>query len=91
MEELEPYLEEGLKAVAQARGLTVTIRGKGPDLFSRLYEYHPGLVREVVARFFDVSSEAPGPMVPEKILGSPCRTGPPISAPGVPTGPCIMR
>ena len=33
VEELEPYLEESLKAVAQTRGLTVTIRGKGPDLF----------------------------------------------------------
>ena len=64
VEELEPYLEEGLKAVAQARGLTVTIRGKGPDLFSRLYEYHPGLVREVIARFFGVALEPPAPAGP---------------------------
>ena len=91
VEELEPYLEEGLKAVAQARGLSLTIRGKGPDLFSRLYEYHPSLVREVIARFFNVACEAPAPLVPEKVLTSPCRTGPPIFAPAAPTGPCIMR
>ncbi|MDD2604476.1 MAG: indolepyruvate ferredoxin oxidoreductase subunit alpha, partial [Desulfobacteraceae bacterium] len=38
VEEGEPYLEEGARAAAQAAGLTVAIRGKGPDLFSRLYE-----------------------------------------------------
>jgi indolepyruvate ferredoxin oxidoreductase alpha subunit len=84
VEELEPYLEEGLKAVAQARGLPVTIRGKGPDLFSRLYEYHPGLVREVMARFFDVSLEAPTPMVPEKLLGQPLPDRPPNLCAGCP-------
>ena len=84
VEELEPYLEEGLKAVAQTRGLTVTIRGKGPDLFSRLYEYHPGLVREVVGRFFGVASEAPGPIVPEQILGQPLPDRPPNLCAGCP-------
>jgi indolepyruvate ferredoxin oxidoreductase alpha subunit len=84
VEELEPYLEEGLKAVAQARGFPVTIRGKGPDLFSRLYEYHPGLVREVVARFFGVSSAAPEPIAPEKILGQPLPDRPPNLCAGCP-------
>jgi indolepyruvate ferredoxin oxidoreductase, alpha subunit len=84
VEELEPYLEEGLKAVAQARGLTLTIRGKGPGLFSRLYEYHPGLVREVVARFFAVPAAAPGPLVPEQILGEPLPDRPPNLCAGCP-------
>jgi indolepyruvate ferredoxin oxidoreductase alpha subunit len=84
VEELEPYLEDALKAVAQVRGLTVTIRGKGPGLFSRLYEYHPGLVREVVARFFDAASEAPCPLVPEKILGQPLPDRPPNLCSGCP-------
>ncbi|MBW1992642.1 MAG: hypothetical protein JRI59_11160, partial [Deltaproteobacteria bacterium] len=44
VEELEPYLEEGIKAIAQEKGLGVPIRGKGGDLFSRLYEYYPDLV-----------------------------------------------
>jgi indolepyruvate ferredoxin oxidoreductase alpha subunit len=84
VEELEPYLEEGLRAVAQARGLTVTIRGKGPGLFSRLYEYHPGLVREVMARFFGVFWEASEPILPEKILGQPLPDRPPNLCPGCP-------
>ncbi len=54
VEELEPLLEDGLKALAQTHGLTTLIAGKRPDLFSRLYEFHPGLVRDVIARFFDI-------------------------------------
>jgi indolepyruvate ferredoxin oxidoreductase alpha subunit len=84
VEELEPYLEEGLKAVAQARGLTVTIRGKGPELFSRLYEYHPALVRQIIARFFGVSYEAPELLVPEAILGQTLPDRPPNLCPGCP-------
>ncbi len=84
VEELEPYLEEGLKAVAQARGLNLTIRGKGPDLFSRLYEYHPSLVREVIARFFNVAYEAPAPLVPDKGLDQPLPDRPPNLCAGCP-------
>jgi indolepyruvate ferredoxin oxidoreductase alpha subunit len=84
VEELEPYLEDGLKAIAQERGLQVTIRGKGPGLFSRLYEYHPGLVREVAARFFDVAAAAPVPLVPEKILEQPLPDRPPNLCAGCP-------
>ena len=58
VEELEPFLEEAVKAIAQDRGLTVPIRGKGPGFFSRLYEYHPGLVRQMIAR---VSGSRSGP------------------------------
>ena len=84
VEELEPYLEEGLKAIAQERGLPVTIRGKGPGLFSRLYEYHPGLVREVAGRFFDTAPEAPAPLVPEQVLGQPLPDRPPNLCAGCP-------
>jgi indolepyruvate ferredoxin oxidoreductase alpha subunit len=54
VEEGEPYLEEGARAAAQAAGLTVPIRGKGPDLFSRLYEFDPALVRRRLAAYFGV-------------------------------------
>ena len=54
VEELEPLLEEGLQVLAQTHGLTTSIAGKRPDLFSRLYEYHPRLVREVIARYFEI-------------------------------------
>jgi indolepyruvate ferredoxin oxidoreductase, alpha subunit len=84
VEELEPYLEEALKAIAQTRGLTLTIRGKSPEGFSRLYEYHPALVREVMARFFGVAYEAPELLVPEPILGQPLADRPPNLCPGCP-------
>ncbi len=84
VEELEPYLEEGLKALAQTRGLTVTIRGKGPELFSRLYEYHPALVRQVMARFFGVAYGAPEVLAPDEILGQPLPDRPPNLCPGCP-------
>ncbi|MEA3428777.1 MAG: indolepyruvate ferredoxin oxidoreductase subunit alpha [Thermodesulfobacteriota bacterium] len=54
VEEGEPYMEESVKALAQEEGLTLRISGKGKDLFSRLYEFNPGLVRQCLARYFDV-------------------------------------
>lgn len=59
IEELEPILEESLKAVAQTHGLATPIAGKGPDLFSRLYEYNPGLVRGMMAKYFGVDYTPP--------------------------------
>jgi indolepyruvate ferredoxin oxidoreductase alpha subunit len=54
IEEGEPYMEEQIKAFAQEEGLTLPIRGKAKDLFTRLYEFDPAQVRETIARFFDV-------------------------------------
>ncbi|MCP4692369.1 MAG: indolepyruvate ferredoxin oxidoreductase subunit alpha, partial [Desulfobacterales bacterium] len=51
-EEGEPVMEEAVKAFAQEAGLTLSIKGKAEDLFSRLYEFDPGLVRKVIAAFF---------------------------------------
>ncbi|MDP3183196.1 MAG: indolepyruvate ferredoxin oxidoreductase subunit alpha [Desulfobaccales bacterium] len=84
VEELEPFLEESVKAVAQARGLTLPIQGKGPGLFSRLYEYHPSLVREVIAHYFGVNYKATAPAAPEKVLGQPLPDRPPNLCPGCP-------
>jgi indolepyruvate ferredoxin oxidoreductase alpha subunit len=61
VEEGEPYLEEGVKALAQEAGLTVPIAGKSPALFSRLYEYNPARVRTNMAAYFGVAHE-PRPM-----------------------------
>jgi len=58
VEEGEPYLEESIKALAQEGSLTVSIKGKAPDLFSRLYEYNPAQVRANIATFFGVSHDA---------------------------------
>ncbi len=44
--------------MAQEDSLTVSIKGKAPDLFSRLYEYNPAQVRANIATFFGVSHDA---------------------------------
>ncbi|HID29775.1 MAG TPA: indolepyruvate ferredoxin oxidoreductase subunit alpha, partial [Desulfobacterales bacterium] len=62
VEELEPILEENLKVTAQTAGLAVPISGKNPELFSRLYELDPGIVRDVVAKFFELSYSPPRPV-----------------------------
>ncbi|BBO67412.1 indolepyruvate oxidoreductase [Desulfosarcina alkanivorans] len=53
-EEGEPFMEEAVKAFAQEAGLTLSIAGKGENLFSRLYEFDPALVRGVMAGYFGV-------------------------------------
>jgi indolepyruvate ferredoxin oxidoreductase alpha subunit len=62
VEEGEPYLEEGAKAIAQEAGLTLPIRGKAPELFSRLYEFDPAMVRRVVGDCFGVPWKARVPV-----------------------------
>ena len=63
VEEGEPYMEEAVKAFAQERGLTLPINGKGPELFSRLYEFDPAMVRGKLAAYFGVP--CPPPAVPD--------------------------
>lgn len=63
VEEGEPYMEESVKALAQEEGLTLSIRGKGKDLFSPLYEFNPGLVRKCLSEYFGV--EFTPPAVPD--------------------------
>ena len=54
IEEGEPFMEEAVKAFAQEDGIIIPIKGKSQELFSRLYEYDPAMVREKTALFFDV-------------------------------------
>jgi indolepyruvate ferredoxin oxidoreductase alpha subunit len=54
IEEGEPFMEEAVKAFAQEEGITIPIKGKSDQLFSRLYEYDPAMVREKIARYFDI-------------------------------------
>ena len=60
-EEGEPVMEEAVKAMAQEAGLTLPIRGKDETLFSRLYEFDPARVRQVIATYFEVPYTAPQP------------------------------
>lgn len=59
IEEGEPVMEEAVKAFAQEAGITIPINGKSPELFSRLYEYDPAMVRKNVAAYFGVDYEPP--------------------------------
>ena len=54
VEEGEPVMEESVKAFAQEEKLTLEIRGKGEDLFSRLYEFSPAQVRQCIAAYFSI-------------------------------------
>jgi indolepyruvate ferredoxin oxidoreductase alpha subunit len=54
VEELEPVMENDLRAIAQQDGITIPIMGKGIGGLSRLYEYDPGLVRGAVSEYFGV-------------------------------------
>ena len=59
VEEGEPFMEEAVKAFAQEEGLTLTIRGKGKDLFPLFYEFNPSQVRQCIASFFNVPYTLP--------------------------------
>ena len=59
VEELEPIMENDLKAIAQENGLTLPIKGKGTGDLSRYLEYDPGMVRNAIAQFFGVDYKAP--------------------------------
>ena len=82
VEELEPYLEEGIRSLAAAKGKPPAIMGKGPGLFSRLFEYHPRLVRQVMADYFGLPYKALDPKDPAQLLGSPLPERPPNLCPG---------
>ncbi|MDP2861668.1 MAG: thiamine pyrophosphate-dependent enzyme, partial [Desulfobacterales bacterium] len=59
VEEGEPYMEEAVKAYAQEAGLTLSIRGKGEDLLSRLYEFDPAMIRKCIAKYFGADYTPP--------------------------------
>ena len=59
VEEGEPYMEEAVKAMAQEEELTLPIRGKTKELFTRLYEYNPAQVRGCIAKFFEIPYSPP--------------------------------
>lgn len=82
VEELEPIMENDLKATAQAKGMTIPIRGKGVGRLSRLYEYDPRMVREAVAEYFGVAFNGVQPVDTSDIQELPQR--PPTLCPGCP-------
>jgi indolepyruvate ferredoxin oxidoreductase alpha subunit len=59
VEEGEPFMEEAVRSFAQEAGYMRPIQGKGPDLFSRLFEFDPAMVRKVMATFFNTPYAPP--------------------------------
>ena len=62
VEELEPIIENDIRSIAQSKGRWIPIEGKGNELFSRLYEFDPGMVRKTIARYFGVPDNSPEPI-----------------------------
>lgn len=82
VEELEPVMENDLKAIAQENGITIAIKGKGVGKFSRLFEYDPGMVRAAVAEYFGVDYT---PKVAAEVSDLPALPNrPPNLCPGCP-------
>ena len=62
VEELEPVMENDIRSIAQAKEIAVPIKGKEKGLFSRLYEFDPGMVRGTIASYFGVPDTSPKPV-----------------------------
>ncbi len=82
VEELEPVLEQELKALAYDNGLDVSILGKNTGGLSRLFEYNPALVRQALARAFGLEFPDPGTIDDSDIPDLPQR--PPTLCAGCP-------
>jgi len=82
VEELEPVMEKEIRSIAQSKGIDISIKGKGDELFSRLYEYDPGLVRKTIASYFTMPDTSPKAIDTTNIPDIPGR--PPNLCPGCP-------
>jgi indolepyruvate ferredoxin oxidoreductase, alpha subunit len=82
VEELEPVIEEELRAVAQTIGRNIPIQGKGVGKFDRLFEYDPARVRTSIAQHFGLSYQ--GRAVVDLSDVPPLPGRPPNLCPGCP-------
>jgi len=79
VEELEPFLEEQLKAIAYEEGIDTKIYGKGYGKLSRLYEYDMDIVESTLRKFFGLKEKKE---IKEPSVHAPPR--PPVMCPGCP-------
>jgi len=79
VEELEPFLEEQLKAMAYEEGIDTKIYGKGYGKLSRLYEYDMDIVESTLRKFFGLKEKKE---MKEPSVHAPPR--PPVMCPGCP-------
>lgn len=59
VEEIEPFVEEGVRLTAQMSSLPTAIAGKGEGLVPREFELDPVKVKRAMAAFFEVPFDAP--------------------------------
>ncbi len=79
VEELEPFMEEGLRVIAQEEGLDVSIFGKGYGGLTKAYEYNMDIVENAIRKFFGMKSKEKAKKVE---IALPPR--PPVLCPGCP-------
>ncbi|MCD6512126.1 MAG: indolepyruvate ferredoxin oxidoreductase subunit alpha [Thermoplasmata archaeon] len=77
VEELEPFMEEEIRVMAQKNGITTPIYGKGFGRFTPLYEYSPQVVYPTLAQFFEIEYE----LKEDAVEATP---RPPVLCPGCP-------
>jgi len=77
VEELEPFLEEQIKAIAKDNGINIEIYGKGFGGLKRYYEYNLDIVYAALAKFFGIKWN-------EKKDGEEITPRPPVLCPGCP-------
>jgi len=82
VEELEPYMETEAKAASYEAGLKTPIAGKSEELFSRLYEFSPSMVRAKIASYFGFPYQAITPIETSDLPDIPDR--PPTLCAGCP-------
>ena len=80
VEELEPYLEENTRVLAQMHGVNVPIHGKLDGYFPRIYEYNPDIVKDALRKILSVN--IPDERYRAKSVELPPR--PPVLCPGCP-------
>ncbi len=78
VEELEPYLEEAVRVIAQKEGISVKIYGKVEGPFSRLYEYNTDRVAKAILPILGIAPKEERLEIPP--IDMPAR--PPVLCPG---------
>ncbi|KAA0002256.1 MAG: indolepyruvate ferredoxin oxidoreductase subunit alpha [Thermoplasmata archaeon] len=79
IEELEPFIEEALKLIAQEEKIDVSITGKGYGGLTRAYEYNMDIVENAIRKFFGMEEKKE---VKKADISLPPR--PPVLCPGCP-------
>lgn len=82
VEELEPFLEEGIQSVLQRMAISTPVYGKNAGYFSRMSEFNPAQVRSAIARFLGRPSVHTEPLVVSNLPPLPIR--PPSLCKGCP-------